>query len=137
MPEWKYEVEAGGYLRLDSPPYQMTLQFDPHTLLADEPLNAGGGDTGPDPFEFLAASLVACTSITVRMYADRKQWPLEQIDVKVELKSDLTQTQMYRHIRFHGPLDEEQRQRLLQIANLCPVHKALHNPIQVHTDLLP
>jgi len=80
-------------------------------------------------------SLASCTAITVRMYADRKQWPLEKIRVEVTSERMDKITIFIRHVYFEGALDDEQRNRLLQIANACPVHKALTNPIEIKTEL--
>lgn len=116
--------------------HQQTLTVGPHTLTADEPVEAGGGDTGPNPFEYLGSALGACTAITVRMYAQRKLWPLEKIEVAVEgAKTDEAYV-MKRHIVLHGPLTNEQRERLIEIANKCPVHKTLTGTIRIDTSLV-
>lgn len=136
MPEWKYKAKATGRIRLDSPPYQTQLGMEPHNWLADEPPEIGGADTGPEPMELLLASLAACTCITVRMYAERKGWPLVKMDVNLRLGSNLDVTEIERDIIFHGDLDDEQRARLLDIANRCPVHRILSNPIQINTRMV-
>ena len=116
-----------------------------HRLRADEPREAGGDDTGPSPYGYLAAALGACTSMTLRMYADRKQWPLERVSVTVahdrihaaDCEECETKTgridRFDRTLRFSGPLSAEQRQRLIEIADRCPVHQTLHGPVQVRT----
>ena len=115
--------------------YKTELITNGHHLVADEPDEVGGKNLGPGPGEYLMVSLASCTAITLRMYADRKQWPLEKIRVEVfSEKMDKT-TIFIRHIYFAGALDEEQRNRLLQIANACPVHKTLTNPIEIKTEL--
>ena len=106
-----------------------------NTIIADEPLDKGGKDLGFSPKELLAASLAACTSATVRMYADRKEWPLEEVKIDVDLERDdaANKTVISRQIEFIGPLDADQRKWLLAIANACPVHKILTNPIEINT----
>ena len=113
-----------------------------HVLRADEPADLGGTDMGPTPFEYLAAALGSCTSITVRMYANRKGWPLEGITVDVDHEKSETadetgwKTDIYtRRIKFQGPLDEDQVARLLEIADKCPVHRSLHHVAEVKTEL--
>jgi len=120
-----------------------------HHVLADEPVNLGGTDTGPNPYEFLLAALGACTSMTLRMYADRKGWPLEGIRVhlahgKIHVKdcSDCETTEgridrITRNIEVAGPLDDTQRARLLEIADRCPVHRTLHSEVKVVSTMGP
>jgi putative redox protein len=114
-----------------------------HHLLADEPVNLGGADTGPNPYELLMAGLGACTSMTLRMYADRKGWPLEGVRVrlahgKIHAKdcADCETTEgridrITRNIEVSGPLDDAQLTRLLEIADRCPVHRTLHSEVKV------
>ncbi|WP_201743907.1 OsmC family protein [Hymenobacter busanensis] len=108
-----------------------------HELLADEPLDNGGQNLGPSPGELLAASLSACTCITVRMYADRKQWPLHGVEAVVSFEHNPQHvvTRLTRKLHLLGTLTDEQRQRLLQIANLCPIHKALTASVPIDTEL--
>ena len=127
--------------------YQTQINASGHALVADEPLSVGGSNLGPTPYDLLNASLGACTAMTLRMYADRKKWPLE--GVKVVLKHEKTHAtdceecesknkkidRIERDLQLEGPLDEEQRQRLLEIADRCPVHRTMHNEIQVVTTL--
>lgn len=117
--------------------YQTTINSRHHSIIADEPTDVGGTDLGFKPGELLAASLASCTGITLRMYADRKQWDLEEtmIDVTVDSNTKDGDSKINMHIRLFGNLDETQRQRLLEIAHKCPIHKMFLNPIQVHTVL--
>jgi len=105
--------------------------------VADEPVDKGGKDLGFSPKELLAAALAACTSATVRMYADRKEWPLTEVKIEVELERDdqANKTVIDRRIQFIGALDDEQKKRLLAVANACPVHKILSNPVEINTSL--
>lgn len=104
-----------------------------HTVLVDEPVALGGTDLGPTPFELVASGLAGCTAITLRMYAGRKSWPLEKVKVRVEHEQrphtatpeGEQRDRFERTIELVGPLDQEQRERLLEIANKCPVHVCL------------
>lgn len=113
--------------------YSVKLQNGRHELLSDEPKDIGGGDTGPAPDELLEASLASCTAITLRMYADRKQWPVATIDVTVSLERQGDKTIFTRNIQINGGVDETQRQRLLEIAKSCPVSKTLHGIIEINS----
>ena len=106
-----------------------------NVLIADEPVDVGGKDAGFSPKELLASALAACTSATLRMYADRKGWDLQevQIDIDLEFIPEESKTIIRRTLRFSGDLDEDQQKRLLAIANACPVHKILSNPIEIKT----
>ena len=118
-----------------------------HRLRADEPVAAGGADTGPTPYDLLLAALGACTSMTIRMYADLKQLPLAKVTVR--LKHDKVHAQdcadcetregkldrIDREIELEGGLDDAQRAKLLEIANKCPVHRTLHSEVWIPTRL--
>lgn len=118
--------------------YRMEIRTASNTLIADEPLDKGGKDLGFSPHELLAAALGGCTNATVRMYADRKEWPLEAIDTKVTIEHGETfdDTMIHRSIRFTGDLSEEQRTRLLQIAERCPIHRTLIGNVKIDTESL-
>ena len=124
---------------LGGAPYTTTLEMAGHTALADEPTDVGGANAGPRPHDLLCASLAACTAITLRMYADRKQWPSGNIAVTVELDrtaaSGTVDSQFLIHVSLDPALTEEQRTRMLQIAAMCPVHKTLTNPISIKATL--
>lgn len=121
--------------------YTTKILAGEHALLADEPLNLGGNDVGPTPYGLLLSALGACTSITLRMYANRKKWPLKEVrvhlhhekmhveDSEKNQKIDLIE----RDLEFEGDLDADQIARLKEIADRCPVHRTLHNEIHVKT----
>jgi putative redox protein len=104
-----------------------------HTLRADEPASSGGSDTGPEPFEVLLASLGACTAITLRMYARRKGWALDGVQIDAGFDPNEGRRLIRMTLSCNGDLTPDQRARLLQIANACPVHKALTTGVMVDT----
>jgi putative redox protein len=132
------ETSAGGYTR--------QIAAGHHQLVADEP-PPGGDDTGPTPYDLLLAGLGACTSMTVRMYADRKRWPLEQVRVtlrhsRIHAKDCADCETSNGHVdhidcdvELTGDLDDTQRQRLLHIAERCPVHQTLTSEVRIATSL--
>ena len=111
----------------------MLLTARNHKILADEPTDKGGGDTAPTPYELLSAALAACTSVTMRMYAERKGWQPGEIGVDIEFETDKAVTTFKRKIHFGDDLPAEQRERLIAVANACPVHKVLTGSITVET----
>ena len=115
--------------------YTTQISSATNTLIADEPISHGGTDKGFTPMELLASSLAACTSITLRMYADRKEWSLESVEVTVDIEANNTESLFNRVIILKGNLSQEQTDKLLDIANHCPVHKILSNTISIHTTL--
>jgi|SRR5215211_1433220 len=107
------------------------LEIRDHTLVADEPRENGGGDSGPSPQELLAASLASCTAITMEMYAERKGWNIGDVvvDVDYEPAQRGSPTRFWMEIRFPKELPEDQRERLTQIAAKCPVHRTLEGEV--------
>jgi uncharacterized OsmC-like protein len=109
-------------------------------FLADEPVAVGGLGSGPGPYDLLCAALGACTSMTLRLYADQKQWPLQRIRVAVSHAKDKDQKPadlFRRSIMLEGPLDQAQRTRLMEIAGRCPVHRTLEAGSAIETAEIP
>ena len=121
---------------LDQSKYKTKIFAGGHLIYADEPKDLGGTDEGMTPGALLLASLGSCTAITIRMYADRKEWPLENITINLaisEPSETFDGTVITRKIEFKGNLSEEQKDRLLIISDKCPIHKLLSNPIKIET----
>jgi len=120
---------------LDGAPYTTGISVRQHRFIMDEPLDHGGADRGPKPHELLCASLAACTVITVRMYVDRKQLPVTRLEVTCTMdrkaESGAVDTGFHLAVKVEGDLTEEQRERVLQIARMCPVHKTLTSPLRI------
>lgn len=122
----------------DSGPGQLKVAVSVagQTFVGDEPVAAGGMGLGPAPHDLLSAALAECTAMTLRLYADRKAWPLEGIEVSVshEVQAELTPRDLFhRTVRLSGALDEVQRRRLLEIAERCPVHRTLTAGSRIET----
>jgi putative redox protein len=128
--------------------FAQQISVGPHRLNGDEPESVGGTGTGPSPYDFLLAALGSCTSMTVGMYARKKNWPLERVTVwlrhskiyaadcsECEMKEGMLD-RIERDLRFDGPLSAEQHSRLLEIANKCPVHRTLTSEIYIQTRVL-
>jgi putative redox protein len=125
--------------------FQQTISVGPHRLFADEPVAAGGDDTGPGPYDFVLAGLGACTAMTMRLYADRKSLPMDRVSVTLKHSKIHAQDcvecetrtgvldQIERVIAMEGALDTEQRSKLLEIADKCPVHRTLTSEIHIVT----
>lgn len=109
------------------------VEVGPNRLRADEPIEQGGADTGPTPHEMLLAALGACTSMTLRMYARRKGWPLENAHVQVTGGAGEGAFRIRQLVRLVGPLDAGQRARLMEIAGRCPVHRTLTGTVAIAT----
>lgn len=119
----------------DEQPFRQTVTIGPHGLVADEPREDGGGDEGPQPHELLLSALGACTAMTLRLYARRKQWPLERVRVRLRGARQADAFVIDREIELDGALTGEQRDTLRAIAEKCPVHKTLTGAIRIHTAL--
>ncbi len=142
------DEDHGVVVSLDCSHYRTEIRASGHSLIADEPLTVGGTNLGPNPYDYLLAGLGACTVMTLRMYADRKGWPLEEMTVRLRHqkihaadcetcepqagKVDLIE----RDLELIGPLDADQRQRLLEIADKCPVHRTLTTETVIRTRLV-
>jgi len=127
--------------------FAQEVRVGPHRLTGDEPVEAGGTDTGPNPYDLLLAALGTCKSMTLGMYARRKQWPLESVTAKLRHSKihaadcEHCETEAGKldrlecELELTGPLDDAQRQRLLEIADRCPVHRTLVTEIDIVTRL--
>jgi putative redox protein len=115
--------------------WRTDISAGPHTLVADEPPALEGANAGPAPYELLCSALTACTSITLRMYAARKDWPLERIEVDVHFGKTGETARIDRTLRLFGPLDENQRARLADIAERTPVTLTLKSGAPIATTL--
>jgi putative redox protein len=116
--------------------YKTEVTTDTHTIVADEPQELGGTDLGPSPGDFLRMSLATCTAITLRMYANRKGYNVQNIEVKVHTEEEQDITRFFVDIRLDGNIDNDVRERMNQIAKKCPVHKLLTQPIEIETQVL-
>lgn len=140
------DADGGGWVttEIGARGYRADIRARMHALVADEPEAVGGTDAGPTPYEHLLAALGGCTAMTLRMYADRKGWPLEQVRVRLRAaghshaadceqceKSAIGPLRLERDVELRGPLSEVQRQRLLEIADRCPVKQSLERGVRV------
>jgi len=119
--------------------FQVEARTGASAILIDEPVSAGGLGTGPNPFDLLCAALGSCTAMTVRLYAQRKAWPLTRARVRVTHHRGTLQARdsFHREITLEGPLDETQRARLMEIAERCPVHLTLERGSDISSSLVP
>jgi uncharacterized OsmC-like protein len=132
----------------DAGTFAQQIEAGPHRLTSDEPESVGGRDAGPSPYDLLLAALGSCTSMTVEMYARKKNWPLERVMVWLRhtkvYAADCSECEtregmldrIERDLRFEGPLSTEQRSRLLEIAYKCPVHRTLTSEIYIRTKIV-
>lgn len=135
------------HIHLGNENYKTVMTAGNHELISDEPQSVGGMDKGPDPYDYLLMSLGSCSVITMRMYAERKKWPVE--DIFVEMRHHKAHAddcedcddpkaridKIEKDITVKGDLSEEQVQKLLEISKKCPVHKTLLNDINIHTEI--
>lgn len=128
--------------------FTTAIKAGDHFLTGDEPEKYGGNNFGPTPYDLVSSGLATCTAMTIRMYADRKKWKLDEVNVhidhnkvhgedcaKCENDESSRIDQFSREIELIGDLDDKQRQKLLEIANKCPVHKTLLSEIEIKTNL--
>lgn len=135
------------HLHLGNENYKTTMTAGRHELISDEPISVGGEDMGPDPYDYLLMSLGSCTVITLKMYADRKKWPVDDIYVEMlhhkshaEDCSDCDNPKtkidkIEKEIIIKGDLEKDQLQRLMEISKKCPVHKTLLSEIDIETSI--
>jgi len=118
--------------------YRTIIETDDHNFVTDEPISVGGKDLGPNPGELLSAALAACAVATMKMYAQRKGWDLQEAVVEVDFEWNMKEslTNFIKITELKGNLDDEQRRRLLEIADRCPVHKVLSNPVVINSSLI-
>ncbi|WP_174300802.1 OsmC family protein [Caulobacter sp. S45] len=119
--------------------YQVRVQAGGASFLADEPMALGGLGSGPNPYDLLGAALGSCTAMTLRLYADRKGWPLSRVEVAVSHRRDAKAGRdvFERDVSLEGGLDDAQAARLMEIADRCPVHQTLQQGAEVRTRLVP
>ncbi|NDB09722.1 MAG: OsmC family peroxiredoxin [Burkholderiaceae bacterium] len=122
--------------RFGSGHFQQALEVGNDHFVSDIDEAKGGNSSGPSPHEYLGAALAACTGMTLKMYAQRKSWDLQDAIVTVDIERVNDIEKFKRSIKLVGAVDAEQSQRLLEIANKCPVHKALTGTIEINTELL-
>lgn len=136
------------HLNVKEDNFTTSIQTAKHSLIADEPESVGGNDFGPSPYDFLSAGLAACTVMTLKLYAERKKWDLQEVYAYItyskkhsdDLKMDVDTPTRFDHIskrlKFVGDLDETQKEKLKQIASKCPVHKTLQSEVIIETELV-
>lgn len=133
---------------MDGNAFTTHIRSGSHTIISDEPESVGGNDFGPSPYDLVSSGLAACTAMTIKMYTNLKKWDLQHVEVHVDhgkihaedcddCENKMGKIDVFnRSIRLEGNLDEKQRERILNIANKCPVHRTLHNEVKVETKLI-
>ncbi|SHG99387.1 bifunctional alpha/beta hydrolase/OsmC family protein [Winogradskyella jejuensis] len=137
-----------GYLNIVEDNFTTSIQTKNHTMIADEPASIGGADFGPSPYEYLNAALAACTVMTLKLYAERKKWDLKEVfvyishsrkhsdDLKIEVDKPKYLDHISKKLKFVGNLDDQQKERLKEIASRCPVHKTIASEVIFDTTIL-
>ena len=137
-----------GHLNLIEDNFTTHIQTKNHTIIADEPTSFGGDDFGPSPYEYLNAGLAACTVMTLKLYAERKKWDLQEVfvyishsrkhsdDLEIEIEKPTYLDHISKKLKFVGNLDEKQKERLKQIASKCPVHKTIASEVIFNTEII-
>ncbi|MFT5217271.1 MAG: putative OsmC-like protein/pimeloyl-ACP methyl ester carboxylesterase [Glaciecola sp.] len=137
-----------GHLNLIEDNFTTSIQTSNHNMIADEPSSVGGDDFGPSPYDYLNAGLVACTAMTLKMYASRKKWDLREVfvyvshsrkhsdDLNIEIDKPKYLDYISKKLKFVGDLDEKQKQRLKEIASKCPVHKTIASEVLYDTQII-
>ena len=140
--------KAGVIVSGNATGFAQNISAGAHQLVADEPLKVGGTDTGPGPYDLLLAALGACTSMTLAMYARRKGWPLETVTVSLSHSREYAEDcrdcdtkeglldRIERNIQLSGPLTDEQKQRMLEMADKCPIHRTLMSELDIRTRIV-
>ncbi len=137
-----------GHLNLLEDNFTTSIQTKKHSLIADEPDSVGGDDFGPSPYDFLSAGLAACTAMTLKLYAERKKWDLQEVfvyttyskkhsdDLMLDVEKPSRIDHLQKKLKFVGDLDDDQKQRLKEIASKCPVHRTLQSEVVIDTEVL-
>ncbi len=136
------------HLNLNEDNFTTNMQTKKHYLIADEPESVGGDDFGPSPYDYLSAGLAACTVMTLKLYAERKKWDLQEVfayitysikhsdDLILDIEKPKRMDHLQKRLKFVGDLDDKQKQRLKEIASKCPVHKTLQSEVIIETEIL-
>jgi len=122
-------------VRIGKENYRTVVVSDSHNFVVDEPVAAGGKDLGPNPGELLSAALASCSTATVKMYADRKGWKVDEVLIEVDFERNLklNKTTFTKNIQIKGDLTDEQMEKLYEIAGRCPVHRILTGEIEIQS----
>ncbi|WP_417199940.1 alpha/beta fold hydrolase [Bizionia sp.] len=152
-PQENTMLDAGGeqlvaHLNLEEDHFTTSIQTKRHSFIADEPESVGGDDFGPSPYDYLSAGLAACTVMTLKLYAERKKWDLQEVyayityskkhsdDLMLDIEKPKRIDHLQKRLKFVGNLDEDQKNRLKEIASKCPVHKTLQSEVIIETELI-
>ena len=137
-----------GHLNLIEDNFTTTIQTKKHSFIADEPASVGGDDFGPSPYDYLSAGLAACSAMTLKLYAERKKWDLQEVyvyityskkhsdDLMLDIETPTRIDHLQKRLKLLGNLDESQKKRLKEIASKCPVHKTLQSEVVIETELI-